>query len=144
MMVSIHNPTSNYMFHLHLASQKKPSGSNQDDCQSIKTATISKKQINPSLKLNYSNIRKSIMDQTRSSSSQYPISNQVDQNHSCLEEHVGRGPHLRVKFTTDILTTVVPLALDATHILLVHLNQMMQALPSFIESSPYNHIQPFL
>lgn len=93
---------------------------------------------------NYRNVRKSVRDQTRSSSSQYPISNQADQNHSCLEEHMGRGPHLTPKFTTDVLTTVVPLALDATHSFLVHLIQMMQALPSFTESPPYNHLQPFL
>lgn len=74
-----------------------------------------KKQINASLK-QLQKHKKIKTGQTRSSSSQYPISNHTDQNHYCPEEHVGRGPHLTVKFTTDILTPVVPLALDATHI----------------------------
>ena len=75
---------------------------------------------------NYRNIRKSITNQTRSSSRQYPTSNQADQNHCCPEKHTGRGPHLTVKSPhPDFLTTVVPPALEATHVFLVHLNQNM-------------------
>lgn len=143
MMVSSHNPTSNYMFHLHLASQKTPSGSNQFDWQSIKACIDLVFLDMVAVLSNYRNISK--------------INNGSDQKFIQPVSYLQPGWSKSLLFwrtrglSTPTHSQVYHWHLDHSgatgfgcHIFLVYLNQMMQSFPSFIESSPYNHIQPFL
>lgn len=135
------------MFHLHPVAQNFPAVCNQYDCQSklqpylVAFFFFFKKRVNASLK-QLQKHKKNNKWSHQSSSRQYTISNQANQNHwfwsviknhCCPKEHVGHRPH-SPSHSSSLLTSWPQWChwfwMPWTRFL-VYLNPAMQLFPSF-------------